>query len=210
MDIAIFAVLILTIFFSMRKGFALSVASFLKGFASLVIAWFFCDELADFVMSRTGIGTKLSEKIGQSLSSKWESSHIYMALPDLFKDDPAASPGDSLISRGSHEITYLLLTILCFAAIVLVLRAILALASRTFSHRFQGGFTGAADWTLGLLLGIVLGILYVFLFLALIVPAVDIFIPGQCEKVMGWLDSSLVAGDLYNNNLLLVLFRDFL
>ena len=49
-----------------------------------------------------------------------------------------------------------------------------------------------------------------FVLLALVVPAVGLFMPEHCETVMGWLDSSVIAGDLYNNNLLLVLFRDFL
>lgn len=210
MDIAVLAVLILTIFFSMRKGFALSVAGFFKGFLSLFIAWFFCDNLAELLMKKTEIGVKISERIGQGLSSKWESSDFYMALPDLFKSNSEIAPGDSLITDGSMVIAELLLKILCFAAIVFILRAVLALVSHSFSHRFKGGFTGAVDWILGLLLGIVLGILYVFLFLALIVPVVGIFIPEQWETVVGWLDSSLFAGDLYDNNLLLVLFRDFL
>ena len=33
---------------------------------------------------------------------------------------------------------------------------------------------------------------------------------GNDESKEAWLDESLVAGDLYNNNLLLILFRDFL
>ena len=66
------------------------------------------------------------------------------------------------------------------------------------------------DWLLGLILGTILGVLYVFVFLALLFPVVGLFMPQQCETVMSWLDSSVVAGDLYNNNLLLILFRDFL
>ena len=52
--------------------------------------------------------------------------------------------------------------------------------------------------------------LYMFVFLALLVPVAGIIMPEQCATIMGWLDSSYFAGDLYNNNLLLILFRDFL
>ena len=201
MDIAVLTVLVLTIFFSMRKGFALTVAGFFKGFVSLIIAWFFCDDLALWLMSSTSVGTGAVKRISEGLSAKWESSDIYMALPDLFKQ----SGGDA-----AAKIASLLLTILCFAAIVFVLRVVLGLAGRASSHKYNGGFAGIMDWLLGLILGTILGVLYVFVFLALLFPVVGLFMPQQCETVMSWLDSSVVAGDLYNNNLLLILFRDFL
>lgn len=210
MDIAILAVLVLTIFFSMRRGFALTVAGFFKGFASLIVAWFFCDDLAVWLMNSTPAGTKTAERISEGLSAKWESSDIYMALPDLFKESGGNAAADSMISQGSMRIAELLLTILCFAAIVFLLRVVLGLLGRAFSHKYNEGFAGVMDWFLGLILGTVLGVLYVFVFLALLLPVVGLFMPEQCETVMDWLDSSVIAGDLYNNNLLLILFRDFL
>lgn len=209
MDILILAVLVLTIFFSMRKGFAMSVAGFFKGFVSLIVAWIFCDDMAAWLMS-SNVGTAITEKINQGLSVKWESSNIYMALPDLFKENGADAAAGSLITGGSARIAGLLLTIICFAAIIFLLRVVLSLVGRAFSHRYHGGFAGVMDWLLGLLLGVITGVIYVFVFLALVVPAVGLFMPEHCETVMGWLDSSVIAGDLYNNNLLLVLFRDFL
>ena len=210
MDIAILAVLVLTIFFSMRKGFALTVAGFFKGFASLIIAWIFCDDLALWLMNSTPVGTRAAERISEGLSAKWESSDIYMALPDLFKESGGSSAAGSMISQSSVRIAELLLTILCFVAIVFLLRVVLGLLGRAFSHKYNEGFAGVMDWFLGLILGSVLGVLYVFVFLALLLPVVGLFMPEQCETVMGWLDSSVIAGDLYNNNLLLILFRDFL
>lgn len=210
MDIAILAVLVLTIFFSMRRGFALTVAGFFKGFASLIVAWFFCDDLAVWLMSSTPAGTKTAERISEGLSAKWESSDIYMALPDLFKESGGNAAADSMISQGSMRIAELLLTILCFVAIVSLLRVVLGLLGRAFSHKYNEGFAGVMDWFLGLILGTVLGVLHVFVFLALLLPVVGLFMPEQCETVMDWLDSSVIAGDLYNNNLLLILFRDFL
>lgn len=210
MDIAILAVLVLTIFFSMRKGFALTVAGFFKGFASLIIAWLFCDDLAAWLINSTPIGTGVAERISEGLSTKWESSDIYMALPDLFKQTSGDTLADSLITDGSAKIAGLLLTILCFAVIVFMLRVVLGLMGRAFSHKYNEGFAGVMDWLLGLILGSVLGVLYVFVFLALLFPVVGLFMPEQCETVMDWLDSSVIAGDLYNNNLLLILFRDFL
>ena len=63
---------------------------------------------------------------------------------------------------------------------------------------------------LGILMGVLLGALSVLLFLALLFPLVGIFLPSYCDTVAGWMDDSYFAEDLYNNNLLLILFRDFI
>ncbi len=210
MDIAILIVLVLTIFLSMRKGFALSVVSFFKGFASLILAWFFCDDLADWLMNKTEIGQKAIEHINEGLTAKWENSDIYMALPDLFKENGSGDISSSLIENGSAKIAQMLLTIVCFVLIVVILRLVLTLIGKVFSYKNNEGFAGKIDWMLGLILGITLGIIYVFLFLALLLPVAGLFMPQYCETIMGWLDNSFIAGDLYNNNLLLIFFRDFL
>lgn len=210
MDILILAVMVLTIFFSMRKGFAMSVVSFFKGFVSLIIAWVFCDDLASWLSANTAIGTAITDKINRGLAAKWESSDIYTALPDLFKENGADSAAGSLIADGSARIAGLIITIISFSAIVFMLRVVLAFVGRTFSHKNNEGFAGVMDRILGLLLGTILGILHVFVFLALLLPVAGLFVPEQCQTILGWLDSSVIAGDLYNNNLLLILFRDFL
>lgn len=210
MDILILAVMVLTLFFSMRKGFAMSVVSFFKGFVSLIIAWVFCDDLASWLSANTAIGTAITDKINRGLAAKWESSDIYAALPDLFKENGADAAAGSLIADGSARIAGLIITIISFAAIVFMLRVVLAFVGRTLSHKNNEGFAGVMDWLLGLLLGTILGILHVFVFLALLLPVAGLFVPEQCQTILGWLDSSVIAGDLYNNNLLLILFRDFL
>ena len=86
----------------------------------------------------------------------------------------------------------------------------MSVVGHIFSHHGNEGFVGIMDWLLGLLLGAILGIVYVFVFLALLLPVVGLFMPENCETVLGWLDNSLIAGDLYDNNILLILFRDFL
>lgn len=210
MDIIILAVLMLTIFLTMRKGFAMSVVNFFKGFVSLVIAWIFCDDLSEWLMTKTEAGVNTMNHISENLTAKWESSDIYMALPDLFKEGGGSEFSSSLIMDGAEKLASILLTIICFALIVLGLRLVLAIIGSLFSHKNNKGFTGAMDWILGLVLGIVLGLIYVFVLLALMVPVLGLIMPEHCQTVMTWLDESFIAGDLYNNNLLLILFRDLM
>ena len=67
-------------------------------------------------------------------------------------------------------------------------------------------------WNFGIAMGQqrIKGALSVLLFLALLFPLVGIFLPSYCDTVAGWMDDSYFAEDLYNNNLLLILFRDFI
>lgn len=209
MDILIFIVFILTIFLSVRKGFALTVVNFFKGFVSLIAAWFLCDDAADWLMTKTEVGINAMDKINEALSSKWEDSDIYMALPEIFKEN-GGNFAHSLILDGAGKLAGILLTIVCFVLIVLGLRLVLSVIGGLFSHKKNDGFVGTVDWLLGLTLGIVLGFIYVLLFLALLVPVAGLLMPQYCETIMIWLDESFVAGDLYNNNILLLLFRDFM
>ena len=210
MDILILAIFILTIFLTMRRGFAMSVVSFFKGFVSLVIAWFFCDDMAGWLMTRTEVGVNTMDRISESLSSRWESSEVYMALPDLFKENGGSELSTYLIMDGAEKLASVLLTIVCFVLIVLGLRLVLAIVGSIFSYRNNKGFTGAVDWIMGLVLGIVLGLIYIFVLLALLVPVLGLIMPEHCQTVLTWLDESFIAGDLYNNNLLLILFRDLM
>ena len=97
MDILLLMIMVLTIFFCMRIGFAMSVVGFFKGFVSLIIAWIFCDDLAAWLIKSTPVGTAMSGKINEGLSAKWENSDIYMALPDLFKE------GKGVVAQGKLQ-----------------------------------------------------------------------------------------------------------
>lgn len=210
LDITILVILILTIFLTMRRGFVLSVVSFFKGFVSLIIAWLFCDDAADWLINKTEVGIRTMERINQGLSSKWESSDIYMALPDLFKENGGSQLSGTLILDGSAKLAQILLAIICFVLIVAAIRLVLAIIGSLFSHKNNDGFAGKVDWLMGLVLGLVLGVLYVFVFLALLVPVAGLVAPEYCQTIVAWLDESMVAGDLYNNNLILILFRDLM
>ena len=209
MDILVLILFALTIFFAMRRGFVMTVVSFLRGIATIVIAWFFCDDLAALLLDKTGFGTALASKIQGVLTETLTSSQAYEMLPALLRSgtDTAAA---AAIADGTDRLTHLVLTILCFFLILIVLRLVLMLLIHAFSHEYRGGFVGGMDWLLGILMGVLLGALSVLLFLALLFPLVGIFLPSYCDTVAGWMDDSYFAEDLYNNNLLLILFRDFI
>lgn len=208
LDLIVLVIFSLTIFFSMRKGFAMTVVSFLRGIASVIAAWLFCDDLALFFLQKTAIGAAAASKIHETLSAKWTSSKTYELLPDLLRDT-ADDTASALIDGSTDKLTMLLLTILCFFLILIGLRLLFSLLLHTFSKEHRGGFVGGMDWFLGILMGILLGAVSVLLFLALLFPAAELFFPAHADTIAGWMEGSYFAEDLYNNNLLLILLRDF-
>ena len=209
MDILVLAVFALSIFFSLRKGFAAALAGFFKGIAAVVLAWFFCDDLAAMLLKVPAVHTFAVEKISQQLSVRWESSDIYNALPELFTSGEN-NISNLLINEGAGRLSALFLTILSFFLILVGVRLLASAAEKLFSHKERGGFIGFSDRLLGLLFGIVIAIFNILLFLALLLPLVGIIVPSWSETLPQWFEGSYVAKDIYDNNLLLILIRDFI
>ena len=211
MDIIVFAILIATIFFSMRKGFALTLANFFGGIVSVVIGWIFSDDLAEILFKETFVGTWLTDKLHDGLVQSWQNSEIYQALPSLLRKESNSGTSwtdSDLITTGSEKLVMFFLTVISFFLIVIGLRLVIGLLKSGFSKKSRYGFRGFVDWFLGLIMGIVLGIINVMIFLALLPAVLGIFCPDMSESLVSWFSGSYAAQDLYDNNLLLVLMRD--
>lgn len=209
MDAFVLIVFVSSIFLFMRRGLALSLARMLKGVIAVIAAWLFCDDLAAILLKIPSIHDFAIGKISQGLSARWESSAIYEALPALFTSDNGGFT-DTLITEGSTKLAWLFLTIISFLLILLAIRFVADILSKSLSNREHDGLIGFSDKLLGLLLGIVVGIFHVLLFLALLLPLVGLFIPSLSQYLPGWFENSFFAKDIYDNNLLLILLRDFL
>ena len=192
----------------MRRGFAAAVVGFLRGIISVIVAYLLCGWVGKYITTKTQVGTLLESKIKDTLSNSWEDSAIYKAIPSLFKSGSDGFTTD-LINDGAEKITSIIISILSFIIILVVIRLFLGLVLRLFSARHRDGVIGFMDRFLGTLLGVVFGAFFVMAFLALVFPILGLVAPSQCETVLSWFDNSFFAKDLYDNNLLLVLFRDF-
>lgn len=208
-DLLVLAVFALSLFFSMCRGFAATLAGFMKGIAAVIIAWLFCDDLSKILLDIPVLHDFAVGRISAGLSARWESSVVYNALPKLFTEGEN-SITDALINEGVTKLSLLFFTILSFFIILLAIRLIARMLEKVLSHRHCGGFVGFSDKMLGILLGIIVGAFNVLLVLALLLPLVGIFVPSLSENLPSWFESSLYAKDIYDNNLLLILLRDFL
>ena len=210
MDLVVLGIFALSIFISIRRGFVLCLAKFTKGIVAIVLSWLVCDDIAHFLINRSPIGDRVSNSVASKLSFKWQQSDIYNSIPELFKKGTDGYSNE-LIEKGASKITELLLVIICFIAVLILLRVILNLFVKIAkSSRKKKGIVGKLDGVCGLILGSVTGVFYVFLFLALLLPVGGLFFPDRMAQIMGYFDGSIFAQDLYDNNLLLILFRNYL
>lgn len=213
MDVLVVAIFISAIFFSMHRGLVLSIVGFVRCALSGILAFWYCNDVEAFLVENTGIDEFISEKvrdaINNSVVTSWKESGPYALLPDLFKYESDGYVVQAVTSTAD-KITDITLGIVSFLLIIFGVAIITSVIEHLFSKNHHGGFTGFLDWLLGLLLGIIVGAFYVFAFLALIIPFTSVVAPGLSSELLTSLDESYFAAELYNNNILLVIFRDFI
>lgn len=209
MDLFVLMIFALSIFFSIRRGFAMTLAGFMKGALAVIAAWLLCDDLSRLLLRIPPLHDFAAGRIQEGVTAKWESSSIYNLLPSLFTEGEN-NISDVLVNEGVTKLLWLFFTIIGFLIILITIRIVASFLERRFSHKGRGGFIGFSDKLLGLLLGSVVGIFNIMLVLALILPAAGFLVPSLSESIPAWFESSLFAKDIYDNNLLLILLRDFL
>lgn len=209
MDLFVLMIFALSIFFSIRRGFAMTLAGFMKGALAVIAAWLLCDDLSRLLLRIPPLHDFAAGRIQEGVTAKWESSSIYNLLPSLFTEGEN-NISDVLVNEGVTKLLWLFFTIIGFLIILITIRIVASFLERRFSHKGRGGFIGFSDKLLGLLLGSVVGIFNIMLVLALILPAAGLLVPSLSESIPAWFESSLFAKDIYDNNLLLILLRDFL
>lgn len=213
MDVLVLAIFITTIFFCMHRGFTVTIINFIRCIAAILLAFLFCDNLRDFFLQETPVGPwvkeKLQNSIGNSAAEGWQDAALYQNLPESLRGQSDAWTS-SFVDNGLDKLASTMIAILSFLLIVIAVNLAVAIFIKIFSKKYAGGFFGFLDWALGGIMGIVVGAFYVFLFLALILPAASLFSADLMAKITASFNSSHIAGELYDNNFLLILFRDLL
>ena len=212
MDIVVGIIFVGAVILSMRKGFAQTVINFIRVIASIVLGALFCDDVKAWILEKTGLGLwmeeKLQEQMADRLAAAWSETELFEMLPEMLQKETMALTS-SLAGEGAASLSGTFLSILSFFLIVLAVGIVCSLLNHIFSKQYNGGFFGFLDWVLGAVMGALSGLFYVFVFLAIIAPVTALFMPGLSETLMESLAESRFAGSLYDNNFLLLIFRDF-
>lgn len=209
MDLIVLGIFVLTLIVCIIRGFALTLIDFLKGIASWVLAWMFCDEVADFLINKTRMGEKVTAKIAEIITNKVDSSNILDMLPKIIRESGLFDTS-KLIENGSEKIAQVVITVFSFFVIAIALLIILGVLAKILKKRNKDSLASSLDRVLGIILGTVLGLLYVYAFLALLIPVLGLIIPNQAETVMGWFEGSVISRAMYDNNVLIMLLKNYL
>ncbi len=208
LDIIVCAILLFSTIMGAKKGVAQTVVSFMQWFVCIIAGFIFCDKVKGLLIDYTTMDDSINQYILAHIDNSAVDSSSYQAMPDLFSDW-VSDAADTFIYGTSAAITSTLMTVIAFLCIVFGIKLVAFGLVRLFSRKYHDGVVGFFDGFMGFLFGGVRGLIYVFLFFALLVPILGLLWPGLSETIIKSMDDSYVAGFLYNNNVFLILVRDF-
>lgn len=206
-DIIVCLMVIISAVFGARKGFALTLISFIQWFVCIILAVLLNSYVKELVYKYTSIDETISGYFVKSMSGSVQGSSLYQAIPDLFSGWVRYS-SDQAILTIADEITSVVMTVLSFLAIIFLIKLICLLFSRLLSKKYHKGFLGFLDGCGGFLLGTVRGAVYVLIGMTVLIPVLSFIWPDVANFVIKSMDSSEISGLLYDNNVLLIAVRD--
>lgn len=208
MDIITVGILLLSMIFGARKGFAMTVMSFVQWFGCIVAGLIFGERAKEALIEKTLIDETINEQILNHIETTIEESSSYLAMPDLFASSINGTTGELLYGTAG-SITSVIMTVLGFLTVVLGIKIVSFFFVHIFSRKYHDGVAGFFDGFLGFLFGIGRGILLILLFYTVLVPVLGVIWPSFAEFAVTSIDDSYTAKLLYDNNMLLILLRDF-
>ena len=207
-DIIALGIIVLSTALGARRGFALTVVSFMQWFVCVILGFILCGTAKSFLMDYTELDDIIHNGILSHIQTTVNESSAYLALPDLFHDwidDGTAA----LAEDTAASITSSLMTVIGFLSVVFLIKLICFGLVRLLSRRYNEGITGFLDGFLGFLFGIARGLILLLLGFAVLVPVLSLMVPDLSETISKAMESSYAANILYDDNMLLILVRDF-
>lgn len=206
LDLTVLAILVIPMARGLARGFIYTFSRALGWIGSLVAAFFFTGPLAS-LMTEGFPGDMVSRWLYDKLSASEQAvDNAVEGLPSIISGGISASAG-SVSELFVGLLTSTLMSILAFGILVFLTRFLLRFFIKPLSKR--AGPAAGADRLLGAVAGGIQGLVLVFIFLALLVLIVNFTWTGLSAVIVSSLDNSIVAGTLYNNNLLLVITGGF-
>ncbi len=210
MVLDIVLVLIL-LFFTVRglgKGFVYTCLHTMGWVAAMILALFAAKPLANF-LEEGWLGTAVKDNLTEKfMFSSRALDNSVVGMPDIIRGGISAGAGEAS-DMFVQLLTAAIITVIAFLIIVAGCTILLHIAVHPACRRQRRGLLNTSDRVLGLVSGLTEGVLIVFLFLALLMIVVNCGGEGLSEFIVNSLDSSFIAGELYDSNLLLVVTGGF-
>ena len=207
-DIIVLVILIVPMAKGLAKGFIYIFLHTLGWVGAVIAAFYLAPPLADF-LEEGFLGSLISGGLLDKFYGSTDAVESAVdGLPAIISGGLTATV-DSVSDLFVALLTSTLISIISFLFIVFLIRFLLSYIIRPVSKRHGPAVLETADKGLGLLAGFIEGILLVFIFLALLVPFVNFTWTGLSSTIVSGLDSSFIAGSLYDSILLLLVTGGF-
>jgi uncharacterized membrane protein required for colicin V production len=207
LDILILIIIILSMARGYRNGLVRTVLRAFGWLLSIVAAAVAYPYATDWLSENT----KVYDNIRLSLEERF-SAHASARAGVIMEDIPRAIAKivDDLVSTfavsAADGVASVCFNISVYLSLAIAIKLLSFLLTFLFSKRSRGrGIIGGIDGILGLVFGAVRGMLIIFVLLALVLPVSLLIGESANAAVSNALFSSMVAGELYDNNPLLLL-----
>ena len=198
LDIIISVIVILAMVFGFRSGFIYTFMHMIGWIAAIVLSFVWNSRAKEFLNANTGIYDSIYSSIAERVTDAASLNRLTAALPNLFTEIAARSVSDFLFN------------VLSFLIVLLLVKLVFFLLLTLLSKKYNDGMRGIFDGILGLVVGFVKGICIVFVLLAVMIPVLGLIDSDFVDTTRSWLDNSYFAGTLYDNNIFVLIARDFL
>ena len=208
-DIAIGLIMVLAMVLGYRAGFVWTFLHMIGWLLSVVLAFVYAPKVIEYLRINTDFYESLHKALSDRLGGSIEIADLTAGFPELLAGT-INSLARMAIDAAGTSLADLLFAIAAFLLTLIAIKLFLFLLIHLLSKKFNSGVRGVVDGILGLLIGFVKGIFVVFVLFAVMIPAVSYFDAGLVPVVGEILDSSRVAKTVYDNNILVLIVRDFL
>lgn len=206
MDIAVILIFTLSTTSGFRQGFVRTFIHSAGWILSILLGFIFHNFAYDFLHNSTNyydmIYAKVSERV--ALEGSYAAGSFISDMPAILHNiiEPIRNSVATAIATGISD---LILKFMAFAFVVILMRLILWIFTFIFNKKRNKGLLGFFDGFLGFILGIFKSLIVIFLLLAFLVPFVGL---AKGDFFVQTLDSSKIAGVLYDNNYLLLIIKN--
>lgn len=207
-DIFIAALMLTSMIMGYRMGF---IASLLKAFGwliALVISVFLHPILVVFLKNAFNINVIIANHLKNMVDSGFDIETFSHLFPKLLLSgfDNLASSAIDIWAMG---VANLIVNILCLMIVTFLIKGLFALISKIASKNNDEHVIGFINSLFGMIFGFVKGFLVVSIILCLFLPFTALAGPKISEAATDQLDRSIIARELYDNNLTMIVFKNF-
>ncbi len=208
-DIILGIIVLVSMIIGFKKGLAVTLTHTLGWVVAIICGVCLGKPVQGILKEKTGIYDSINDTLIEKANEAANDPVVNGdAVPEAFVAIRKNLLGTVVDSAGTAvvDIAY---TVICFLLIVLAARLVTFVFCFLFSKKHNDGAAGFFDGVLGLLMGAARGVLLALLFLGLVFPFLAITSPELARTITDSLDSSYVAGYLYDNNILMDLLTLF-